>query len=517
MSTPSFRAAAWRVAALAIGLLSALPAAGGSASDGAVSVTYPPGHWSSVPVADFVGTLAGADADVVARSGWFYRVEGVDTREHPFPPPTRETWTGAGAEIVWDDVDGKGFSAREYVSVVDNERPSGTLSSQLMLLNLTDAELVVTVFHYLDASAGGAADGDLGDREDGALTLAAGPGRDVRYRGLGQPQHWMVRERPVLEELLGDGSPTELTDDGVPFGPGDWTGAYEWTLSLMPPGGTSYWYGYAGVRITSRVPRRVKGDVFGDGYPDLLLWKPGAALQVWGMRRTERLQAGEFCPESPRPAALDDFTGGPEADAVFVDPVTRQVSFRTLGSSAAEPLRGAPPLPSNWEIAATADFDHDGQADLLWFNHTSLRLVVWTMNGVEKSGSLLPSPDRAPVGGWRVVAAPDVDGDGNADLLWHNALSGKLAFWLLDAQLVRKAGAFTSPDAAASPDWLPVGAGDFGRGEGGAWGTADVVWHNARSGRLVVWHMDSAGRRTSGVFTSPDGTGDPAWQVVAPR
>lgn len=517
MSMPSFRSGTWRVVALAIGLWSPLPAAAGSASDGAVSVTYPLGHWSSAPLADFVGTLAGADADIVARSGWFYRVEGVDTREHPFPPPSRETWHGSWAEFVWDNVDGKGFSAREYLRVVDNEGPSGTVSSELTFLNLTYDELVVTVFHHLDASADGTATGDHGGREDGVLTLAAGPGSDVRYRGLGQPQHWMVRERPVLEELLGDQSPTELSDDGVPFGPGDWTGAYAWTLSLMPLGGTSYWPSYAGVRITSRVPPRVKGDVFGDGYPDLLLWQPGAPVQVWDMRRTERFYSGGFSQQSQRPVALDDFTGGPEADAVFVDPVTRQVSFGSRGSIAAEPLRGAAPLPSNWEIAATADFDHDGRADLLWFNQTSLRLVVWTMNGVEKSGSLLPSPDRAPPGGWRVVAAPDLDGDGNADLLWHNAASGKLAFWLLDAQLVRRAGAFTSPDAAASPDWLPVGVGDFGRGAGGAWRTADVLWRHARSGRLVVWHMDFAGRRTSGVFTSPDGPGDPTWRVVAPR
>ena len=50
-------------------------------------------------------------------------------------------------------------------------------------------------------------------------------------------------------------------------------------------------------------------------------------------------------------------------------------------------------------------------------------------------------------------------------------------------------------------------------------GTNDVVWRNASSGRVVVWHLDFAGNRTSGLFTSPDAPGpDPTgWTIVGPR
>jgi hypothetical protein len=45
-----------------------------------------------------------------------------------------------------------------------------------------------------------------------------------------------------------------------------------------------------------------------------------------------------------------------------------------------------------------------------------------------------------------------------------------------------------------------------------------MVWRNATSGRFVVWHMDQAGNRTSGVFTTPDAPASPlAWTIVGPR
>lgn len=47
----------------------------------------------------------------------------------------------------------------------------------------------------------------------------------------------------------------------------------------------------------------------------------------------------------------------------------------------------------------------------------------------------------------------------------------------------------------------------------------DVLWRNANSGKLVVWHLDLAGHRTAGTFTNPDGPPAPAtdWTVAGPR
>ena len=123
-----------------------------------------------------------------------------------------------------------------------------------------------------------------------------------------------------------------------------------------------------------------------------------------------------------------------------------------------------------------------------------------------------------PCGG--VVAAVDVNGDAHVDLVWYNVSSGKAVIWFLDDALSRLEGRFTAPASAGDANWRIVAASDFGVGAGGLAlpPTADLLWRNETSGKLVVWHMDTDGRRTAGTFTSPPAPDEPlAWRVAAPR
>jgi hypothetical protein len=110
----------------------------------------------------------------------------------------------------------------------------------------------------------------------------------------------------------------------------------------------------------------------------------------------------------------------------------------------------------------------------------------------------------------------DFDGDGHRDLLWYNQTTGKLVQWLMDAAVVRVAGRFTSPTGVGDRNWRALAAGDYGKGPGGLYDTNDIVWQNDTSKRVVVWHMDLAGNRTGGTFTSPD-TLAGGWNLVGPR
>jgi hypothetical protein len=49
------------------------------------------------------------------------------------------------------------------------------------------------------------------------------------------------------------------------------------------------------------------------------------------------------------------------------------------------------------------------------------------------------------------------------------------------------------------------------------WNSPDIVWQNDTSRKIVVWHMDPQGRRTSGTFTTPDALGASGEVVVGPR
>lgn len=272
----------------------------------------------------------------------------------------------------------------------------------------------------------------------------------------------------------------------------------------------------------------VKGDFDRDGRTDLLFrHAPTGRNEAWVMSDATRAALVRVAPPEARLdwriVGVDDFDGDLRSDLVWWNAATGAVEFWLLDGvtrrGAAVALSGAAPLPTNWRLAATGDFDHDGWPDLLWRNVASQKLVVWTMNGTSKSGNIVPTPDQAVDGNWEVVAALDYDGDGQRDLLWYNTFSGKIVQWLMDAAVRRVAGRFTNPPSAGNANWKVLASGDYGLGDGGAPGTNDVVWRNATSGRVVVWHLDTSGARTAGEFTTPDAPApNPTdWTIVGPR
>jgi subtilisin-like proprotein convertase family protein len=238
-----------------------------------------------------------------------------------------------------------------------------------------------------------------------------------------------------------------------------------------------------------------------------------------------------------RIVGADDFSFDDQTDLVFHNQTTGNVEFWLMNGvnrpAPPVPLTGGAVLPLNWILAATGDVNRDGRPDILWRNSTSQKLVIWKMGeggapGTQKTGNIIPTPDQAVDGNWQVTALLDINLDGNTDFLWYNTTSGRIVYWLMDANLVRITGAFTNPMAAGDANWKVVAAGDYGTTctNPARDGQFDIVWRNDTSGNIVFWTMDSAGNRTSGCFTNPFPpplplTGAPDapldWRVVGPR
>jgi hypothetical protein len=155
---------------------------------------------------------------------------------------------------------------------------------------------------------------------------------------------------------------------------------------------------------------------------------------------------------------------------------------------------GEAPLPAetmwDWNVVGTGDFMHRGSSAILWGHQPADGAVAaWEMTDLE----VIAGPSFPPVGaGTGVSAVADFNRDGNPDLVVHNASTETAAVWYMNGATVL--GTDTLPSRIA-PDpstpawcryvnWYIVGAGDFNRD---LW--PDILWRNAFTGEMEVWYM----------------------------
>jgi len=267
---------------------------------------------------------------------------------------------------------------------------------------------------------------------------------------------------------------------------------------------------------------RVKGDLHGGlAYPPLVMQKPDLSGNPYYvvMRRTQQLPSIVTIPTVAGTAlvGVDSFYG---TSSNTDQPVLRDLATGQAYIGGTE-ITGAPVLPLSWKLSATGDFNADGKADIVWRNTSSQKVVIWTMDGSQKLGSIDPTPNQAVNANWEVAAAADFNGDSNRDFLWYNQTTGKIVLWYMDANVARTTGLFTTPESVGNNNWRVVAVGDFGKGPAQT-GTPvanaqDIVWQNDTSLKVVVWHMNQAAQRTGGLFTTPDTLPFPGFVLVGPR
>ena len=142
------------------------------------------------------------------------------------------------------------------------------------------------------------------------------------------------------------------------------------------------------------------------------------------------------------------------------------------------------PVPNDWKVAGTGDFNGDGRDDILWRNDNGA-LTDWlgTASGgfFENYGALsLQVPTD-----WQIAGTGDFNGDGRHDILWRHE-NGTLTDWLGTAN-----GGFIENYAALAVQvptgWQVAGTGDF-NGDG----RDDILWRH-EDGTLTDWLGTASG------------------------
>jgi hypothetical protein len=149
-----------------------------------------------------------------------------------------------------------------------------------------------------------------------------------------------------------------------------------------------------------------------------------------------------------------------------------------------------------WSIVATGDLNHDGTADIVWHNSQDNETQVWFMDPAHDGSQIKQRADVVDENGnpifigapWSIAGSGDIDGDGHADIVWHNSQTNETQIWFMNGnQIARRA---TVVDESGQPifvgaPWSIAGASDIDTD-----GHGDIVWHNSQTNETQIWFMN---------------------------
>ena len=259
------------------------------------------------------------------------------------------------------------------------------------------------------------------------------------------------------------------------------------------------------------------GDLDGDGSVDLLWQHDDGRVAVWLMHGPtlvdgRPLGLGTLPDAAWRIAASGDFDHDGNIDVVFQHADGRIAMWLMSGAAM---LSGSLVGPgrvadTRWKIRASADMNGDGWLDLVWQHESSGEVAAWFMRGTALVDGRLLTPHIVGDLRWRIVAAGDMNRDGHADLIWQHETNGTLAAWLMNGTVLMR-GVSLSPEAVTDTNWTIRGLADFNLD-----GQPDLIWQNVDTGMLSVWLMNGL-TLVDGLRITPFVVPDTRWRIVGPR
>lgn len=227
---------------------------GGTITSGSVTYTIgtlPTSQTGTGPVVDW--KISGpASPDQLVSNWWYYRVG--NERERPFgnynktpanngSVTTTETYSGNTATFTIRETSNSAGTVRfnAVLAYTLTSGPNGSwslLETSLQISNPNSTPLTMTLFNYLNADIQGTATNDTATRPaTNQIRITDPTGFVMLHTATTAPTSYQVAAASTLLNSLTNNSATNLNNTGLPFGPGNYTGAYQWNVTV-PANGT---------------------------------------------------------------------------------------------------------------------------------------------------------------------------------------------------------------------------------------------------------------------------------------
>lgn len=232
----------------------------------------------------------------------------------------------------------------------------------------------------------------------------------------------------------------------------------------------------------------------------------GGSNAIWRMDGTQLVSAEAVNPSVVLPwqmYGVGIFDGSGNPGYIWRNPADGSNSL-WLMDSAGTSVKSFAGLPSfdnlGWYAAGVADFNNDGNQDILWTNaQNGFTSFVWMMNGTTVTSAVTLNTLKA--NDWLIAAVADFSGDGKPDLWYRSLTTGENLIWLMDGTEYQGQ---ISDLPTLDPNFDVRGVGDFnGDGKG------DVLFRNRYTGQVDVWFMNSSTFLSSTTIAVVD----PGWDI----